>query len=86
MQEADEMISLAIRSVRMQGELLKPAADRNDRKWNIYGNKFHSYLHKQVSVELDSYDAHIDFLCNWIETRWRWMTKEIQTRIDARTS
>jgi len=83
MQEADEMVTLCIRLVRMQGEVLTPAADRNDRRWNIYGNHFQYYLHSQVSTKLNSYAEHIDFLCEWIKTRWEWMKNEIDSRVNA---
>ena len=81
MAEVDEMVSFALRAVQMQGEVLTPAADRNDARWHIYGRKFQYYLHRQVSKDLNSYQDHIDFLCNWIEIRWNWMKNEVESRL-----
>lgn len=86
MQEADEMIQLAKRAIRMQAEILTPAADRNDRKWDIYGRHFQVYLHVQVTKELNSYQEHVDFLCDWIDKRWQWMKTEIESRVEMLNS
>ena len=81
MLEADEWVQLAIRAVRMQAAVLTPAADRNDRRWHIYGRCYQKYVHRQASKDLDNYQEHIDFLCGWIEQRWTWMKTEVQTRM-----
>lgn len=75
------MIELAKVGVRINGEMLADAADRNDRRWGIYGQKFHSYVAGQVSSYLHSYDEHIDFLCDWIDERYAWMVDEIAYRL-----
>ena len=61
--------------------ILEPAADQNDRLWNVYGEKFSIYPSNQVSVKLKSYEEHVDFLINWTTERWEKLQKEIQKRI-----
>lgn len=61
--------------------ILEPAADQNDRLWNVYGEKFSIYPSNQVSVKLKNYEEHVDFLINWTTERWGRLQKEIQKRI-----
>ena len=75
------MIQTAKIGVRATGKMLKPAADRNDARWGIYGTKFHSYVSGQVSRSLYDYDEHIEFLCNWIDERFDWMLEEFVYRL-----
>lgn len=82
MLECDEMVTFALKAVRMQGKVLTPAADRNDRRWQIYARHYQYHLHRQVSKDLDNYQEHVDFLCNWIEIRWQWMMTEIEGRLN----
>jgi len=80
--EISDMVELAKVGVRTTGELLEPAANRNDERWGIYGQKFHSYVSGQVSRSLYSYDEHIDFLCDWIDERYEWMVEEFEYRFE----
>jgi len=75
------MIENAKNDIVLTGELLEPAADRNDARWDIYGEYYHSYVSSQVSGRLYSYDEHIDFLCNWIDDRFEWMLEELALRM-----
>ena len=75
------MLELAKVGVRATADVISSAADRNDERWGIYGQNFHSYVSGQVSVHLESYEEHIDFLCDWIDERYAWMLEEIAFRL-----
>ncbi len=63
--------------IRNKAEEIYIAADRNCTLWNLYGNHFHSYVSSNVSSNLYSYDEHIDYLIDWMESRWQWMLDNI---------
>ena len=59
---------------------LKPAADANHARWNVYGQKFSKYPSDQVSVHRTSYEDHVDFLVSWVEKRWDKLYDAIKDR------
>ena len=57
-------------ALRDKADELRTGADRNAEFWNMYGRNYHGNVSGQVSSALHSYDEHIDFLVNWVNTRW----------------
>jgi hypothetical protein len=79
--ELADMIELGKVGVYANGEMLWDAADRNDKRWGIYGQQYHSYVSSQASRALQNYREHVDFLCDWIDARYAWMVDEIAYRL-----
>ena len=63
--------------IRNKTEELLVAGDRNAIFWNMYGRNFHGYVNYQVSGALNSYRDHAEFLIDWMQKRWNWMTDNI---------
>ena len=61
--------------------MLTPANDRQDERWYIYGCNYHQYVSSKVSGRLYSNEEHIQFICDWVDERWTWMTDEINSRV-----
>ncbi len=76
-----DMIETTKKSLWAVGEMLTPASDHQDERWNIYGNHYHPYITGAVSEELNSYEEHVQFICDWIDQRWSWMCSEINRRV-----
>ncbi|MBQ3508340.1 MAG: CotH kinase family protein [Clostridia bacterium] len=74
------LVEETLKAVKDMQATLESAADQNDTLWNVYGEKFSIYPSNQVSVKLKSYEEHVDFLINWVETRWERMLKEVEKR------
>lgn len=70
MTELDDDFKDTLAAVRNKANELESSADKNAVFWNMYGNKFHGYVSSSVSLELYSYDEHINFLINWASIRW----------------
>ena len=68
--KANGVIEDVIGSLQVQGILLTPAADRNDKRWSIYGNNYHVYVSYLVSGRLFSYADHIRMLTGWFRVRY----------------
>ena len=77
--EFDPLFEETMEVVRVQGELLEPAADKNALFWNMYGNRYHGYVSSNASSKLHSYDEHIEYLISWSEQRWQTMKKLLNT-------
>ncbi|MBQ9151883.1 MAG: CotH kinase family protein [Clostridia bacterium] len=80
MEEIEPLVQETIEEVKRMQAVLEEAADQNDERWNVYGEKFHVYPSDQVSVKLKSYEEHVDFLINWTEERWEKLLKEVEKR------
>ncbi len=80
MEQISPLVKKTLLHVKGLQAMLEPAADQNDALWNVYGEKFSIYPSNQVSVKLKSYEEHVDFLINWVETRWGRMLKEVEKR------
>ncbi len=80
MEQISPLVEQTLEDVKAMQAVLEPAANQNDTRWNIYGEKFSIYPSDQVSVKLKSYEEHVDFLINWTETRWEKLEKEIEKR------
>lgn len=52
------------------GEKLTAASDKNDEKWNVYGEHYHKYVSYETSEYLECYEDHILYLNNWMSRRW----------------
>ncbi len=76
-----EMLEITKQGLLHMEKLLAPAADHQDQRWNIYASHYHPYVSEAVSVELDSYEAHVRYICDWVDERWAWMTAEIDKRV-----
>ena len=81
MVQVNDMIEVAKKSMYAMEKLLSHAADRNNARWGVYGEKFHWFVYEQVSLELEDYDEHVDFLVDWIERRWKWMMETVWLRL-----
>lgn len=86
MLEVNEMIEVAKKSTYAMEKLLAPAADRNNDRWGVYGEKFHWFMYEQVSLELKDYHEHVEFLVDWIERRWKWMTENLWLKLMFETN
>ncbi|MBQ8216230.1 MAG: CotH kinase family protein [Clostridia bacterium] len=49
---------------------LKPHAERNNEKWDVFGVGYHEFVSPQVSSLLATYDEHVAFIYDWILYRW----------------
>ncbi|MBQ8235550.1 MAG: CotH kinase family protein [Clostridia bacterium] len=65
----DDLSSLLV-DLQKMAMALKPYADANNERWNIYGVGYHEYVSPQVSSLLASYDEHVAFIYDWILYRW----------------
>lgn len=81
MEQITPLVEETWKYVKSLQPILEPAADQNDRLWNVYGEKFSIYPSNQVSVKLKSYEEHVNFLISWTTERWDRLQKEIQKRI-----
>jgi hypothetical protein len=81
MEQITPLVEETWKYVKSLQPILEPAADQNDRLWNVYGEKFSIYPSNQVSVKLKNYEEHVNFLINWTTERWGRLQKEIQKRI-----
>ena len=71
MAELEGAFEETLNAVYAKAAVLKPYADQNAYFWNMYGNRYHGYVDKQVSSYLYNYDEHVDFLVNWSTVRWQ---------------
>ena len=60
-----------------QAEILEAAGDRNARFWNMYGNHFHGYVASHGSTDVYSYMGYVNFMTDWMKTRWAWMEEHM---------
>lgn len=81
MYEVSDMIETAAKSSRMIAEILSEAMDHTNARWDIFGKKYHWFPYDAVSVKLRSYEEHVNFLLDWIDTRWNWMIQEMWMRL-----
>ncbi|MBP3320945.1 MAG: CotH kinase family protein [Clostridia bacterium] len=77
MNELEGSFEETIAALESKATELKPAADENALFWEMYGKRYHPYVDKQVSSELNSYEEHIDFLKTWTINRWQYMKEFI---------
>lgn len=70
MKQIAPCVDKTLEEIRSMMPVLREAADANDERWNVYGEKFSIYPADQVSVKLKSYEEHVEFLVNWVDTRW----------------
>ena len=79
MEEISPLLEQTLAEVAATAPLLEEAADMNHRRWNLYGVKFSIYPSDKVSVLRDSYRDHVDFLLDWVETRWGKLEREVRS-------
>ncbi len=82
MEQVKPMLNKTLEELAQMIPKLKNAADRNDERWHIYGEKYSIYPSDQVSVELESYAEHVEFLINWTKKRWEKLEKEVLLRAE----
>ena len=82
MEEIESLVGQTLLAVKGMMPILEDAADQNHDRWNLYGVKFSIYPSDLVSVNLHSYEEHVDFLVSWVEKRWDKLTKEVEKRAD----
>lgn len=82
MEEIEPLVGQTLLAVKSMMPILEEAADQNHDRWNLYGVKFSVYPADQVSVNLHSYEEHVEFLVSWVEKRWDKLTKEVDKRAD----
>ena len=82
MEEVAPMVDKTLTEINRMMPILKPAADLNHARWNVYGVKFSIYPSDQVSVKLKSYEEHVNFLVSWVERRWDKLNREVENRAD----
>jgi len=70
MKEVEPLFYKMTEELLVTGKALTGAADKNDEKWNIYGEHYHKYVDSQVSDALADYKAHYEFLYFWYIDRW----------------
>jgi hypothetical protein len=70
MDELRPHFEATIKAIETLGVDLEGAADMNANHWDMYGNKFHSYVSSGVSSNLYSYQEHIEFLVEWTTERY----------------
>ena len=80
MKQIEPLVEETLQDVKGMQALLETAADQNDERWNVYGEKFSVYPSDQVSVKLKSYEEHVDFLIDWTDERWDNLLKEVEKR------
>ena len=80
MEQIEPLVEKTLQHVKSMQAILEPAADQNDRLWNVYGEKFSIYPSPLVSVKLKNYEEHVDFLIKWTTERWKKLEDEIQKR------
>ena len=80
MKQIEPLVEQTLQHVKSMQVILEPAADQNDRLWNVYGEKFSIYPSPLVSVKLKNYEEHVDFLIKWTTERWGKLENEIQKR------
>jgi hypothetical protein len=82
MEEIEPLIGQTLLAVQCMMPVLEETANQNHDRWNLYGVKFSIYPADQVSVNLHTYEEHVDFLVSWVEKRWEKLTKEVEKRAD----
>ena len=82
MEQVEPMLRKTLEKLMQMIPKLKKAADQNDERWHIYGEKFSIYPSDQVSVDLESYPEHVEFLINWTQKRWKSLRKEVKKRVE----
>lgn len=78
LQAIEPLVENTVAEIRGMTAKLKAASDANDERWNIYGEKFSIYPADQVSVKLNSYEEHVEFLAEWVEKRYTNLLKEVK--------
>ena len=82
LEEIKPLVEETLTEVRRMAVILEPAADQNDLRWNLYGEKFSVYPANQVSVDRISYDDHVDFLVEWADVRLKNLIKAVRKLAD----
>lgn len=70
-------VAQTIEAIKEKGQELYAASDRNCVFWNMYGNHFHGYISSNISTYIYSYQEQLDYLTDWMESRWSWMLNNI---------
>lgn len=78
MAQVKPMLDGVLQELALLYPLLEKAADQNDRRWGIYGKKFSTYIADQASVELESYEEHVEFLISWTKKRWICLSRTVR--------
>ena len=78
MAEVQPLVESTLDAVEAMMLYLEEAADANHLRWNLYGQKFSVYPSDQVSVNLHSYEEHVEFLTSWVEKRWNKLEKTVE--------
>ncbi len=70
MAELEGAFRETMNEVAKTAEELRKSTDKNCNFWNIYGNRYHSYISREASLHLQNYDDHINYLIDWTNARW----------------
>ena len=71
MDELRPEFEATIKAIEELSVELESAADMNANHWDLYGNRFHSYVSSSVSSNLYDYREHIDYLIYWTTDRYQ---------------
>lgn len=80
MEQIYPLMDATLQKIKGMEPKLKNAADQNDQRWNLYGEKFSIYSADDVSVRLKNYTQHVDFLIGWTRERWINLYGEVEKR------
>lgn len=78
MEELSPLLEQTLDTLDSLSSLLAPVSDRNDERWGVYGEKYAKYVNDQVSVKLNSYEEHVEFLRSWTNRRWSAMERALR--------
>lgn len=75
-EKKDELLSETLYSIDKMGETLAPSAEYNFEVWDIMGTRAVTNQPKNI-VELKTYEAHIEYIRNFVINRWNWLDVNI---------
>ena len=55
----------------LSASAMTAAADRNFKKWKIFGDRINH--EPEHILKLKSYTEHADYLCQWLDNRYTWL-------------
>lgn len=71
-----DMYDAAMSTIDENVELMGNSVDENFTRWdNLFGTKLQ--YEKRATLELSSYEAHVEYLRDFIEKRYQWMDETI---------
>ena len=76
MAEIEPMILTVEGEVRMMGQALEGAAQRNYQRFPVLGSPV--FLEPAETAAFTSYEQHVSYLCDWMQKRWQFLKKTIR--------